>query len=110
MSKRVKRNLPVLKALVALKPKDRRAFLCQASEDLILTLSEISLNVLKGNIPLTKKQYTKLSKQKKFIKLFANHKTGVKHKRKVVSQTGGFLLPLLSIAVPFLSSLIAGGR
>lgn len=100
MSKRIKRNLPILKALFALKPSESRIFLCKGSNDLILALCEISLNVLKGNVPLTFDQYSKLNKQKKFIKLFANRKT-VKHKRKVLTQTGGFLLPLLGAAVPF---------
>ena len=110
MSKRIKRNLPIFKALLALKPSERRIFLCQGSDDLILALCEIALNVLKGNVPLTSDQYSKLNKQKKFIKLFANRKTGVKHKRKVLTQTGGFLLPLLGAAVPFLTSLLAGRR
>lgn len=110
MSKRIKRNLPILKALLTLKPKEIRGFLCHASEDLILTLCEISLNVLKGHIPLTSGQYSKLSKQKKFIKLFANHKTGVKHKRKVMIQSGGFLPLLLSTVLPFVTSMLSGGR
>lgn len=107
MSKRIKRNLPILKAMLTLKPKEIRDFLCHASEDLILTLCEISLNVLKGHIPLTSCQYTKLNKQKKFIKLFASNKTGVKHKRKVVAQTGGFLPLLLTNVIPFLTSMLA---
>lgn len=108
MSKRIKRNLPILKALLVLKPSERRSLLCHASEDLILTLCEIALNVLKGNIPLTSEQYAKLKKQKKFIKLFANRKTGLKHKRKVLMQSGGFLGTLLGVAIPLITSLITG--
>lgn len=51
MSKRIKRNLPILKPLVALKPSERRSFLCCGSQELLLC--EIALNVLKGHIPLT---------------------------------------------------------
>ena len=111
MSKRIKRNLPILKTLLALKPSERRILLCQGSDDLILAVCEIALNVLKGNIPLTSGQYSKLNKHKKFIKLFAKRKTGVKNKRKVLTQTGsGFLLPLLGAALPFLTSLFTGRR
>lgn len=110
MSQRIKRNLPFLKLLLTLKPKERRSFLCRATEDLILALCEICFNVLKGKIPLSSSQYAKLNKQKKFIKMFANRKSGIKHKRKVVTQSGGFIPALLSVALPFLASLITGGR
>ena len=107
MSKRIKRNLPLLKALTSLKPAERRSFLCQGPDDLILTLCEIALNVLKGNIPLTSAQYSRLRKEKKIIKLFADPKGPMKRKRKVLTQSGGFLLPLLGAAIPFLTSLFS---
>ena len=105
MSKRLRRNLPVLKTVLSLKPKQRKKNVCHSSEDLILALCEIALNVLKGNIPLTSTQYSKLNKQKKFIKLFADRKTGLPRKRKVLRQSGGFILPLLASSLPFLFNL-----
>lgn len=108
MSARIKRNWPLLKALFEGNARQKRAILQTASGELINTICELALNVLKGNIPLTGSQLKKIRKQKVGIKLFANKKTSIKKKRKVLNQKGGFLLPLLSVAIPFLTSLIAG--
>ena len=104
MSERLKRNLSVLTDLYRTTARQRKAILQSASEDLILTFCEIALNILRGNIPLTTKQFQKLKRQKAKIKLFANKKYSLKRKRKAI-QTGGFLFPLLSVALPVLTSL-----
>lgn len=106
MSKRVKRNIAILNAIPALKPDQRKGFISHCSDDFILSICEICLNVLKGNIPLNSEQYSRLKKHKTFIKLLADKKSSVKKKRKVVKQSGGFIGPLLSIALPFISGLI----
>lgn len=110
MSKRVKNHLPVLRALVSLRPQERKSFLCHSSDDFILTLCEIALNVLKGNIPLSKAQYNKLKKQKRLIKLFADKKVSLKRKRQSINQSGGFLGTLLSVAIPVISGLLAARK
>lgn len=107
MSAKLLRNLSLLKLLLKAKPGQRRVILQAATDELIVTLCEIALNILRGNIPLTEQQYQKLKRRKSDIKLIANKKIGVRRKRKFINQQGGFLLPLLSIAVPFITSLIA---
>lgn len=107
MSLRLKRNLPLLRALVRATPKERKTLLGHCSSDLILSLCEIALNLLKGRIPLTLTQLKNFKRQKTAIKLFANKRTSLQKKRHAIQQSGGFLLPLLSIAVPFITSLIA---
>ena len=75
--------------------------------NLILTLCEIAVNILKGKVPLNPTQFQKLKKKRAGIRLFADKKVGLlKKKKKLLNQSGGFLLPLLSIAVPFITSLI----
>ena len=106
MSDRLYRNLPLLKLLFKAKPAQRRVILQAASNELILTLCEVALNILKGTIPLTTTQYHVLKKKKFEIKFFADKKIGVSRKKKVINQKGGFLVPLLSIALPFITSLI----
>jgi len=64
------------------------------------------LNVLAGNIPLTPQQYQKVKRRRSEIKIVADKKIGVRRKRRFINQQGGFLLPLLSVAIPFISSLI----
>lgn len=107
MSDRICRNLPLLKLLLKAKPLQRRIILQTASNDLILMLCEVALNVLNGSIPLTPKQYRVLKRNKSCIKLFADKRVNVSRKKKVINQRGGFLLPLLSVALPFISSLIS---
>lgn len=99
----------MLTALYRGSAHQRKNILQSASKDLVLTLCEIALNILRGNIPLTAKQFKKFKKQKTKIKLCADKKASLKRKRKAI-QTGGFLLPLLSVAIPVLSSLFASSR
>lgn len=109
MSARIKRNAPLLKALYRATPKKRRDILIHSSPDFIQTLCEISLNLLKGNVPLTPSQFKKLKRQKKIIKLLADKRTSLKRKQQVLKkQTGGFLLPLLSAVVPLIGNLVGG--
>lgn len=108
MSDRIKRNLSLLQTLHGASPSQRVNIIKSASPDLLVALCEIAYNVLKGKIPLNKTQYQKLQKKKAGIRLLANKKVCASKKKKtMLKQSGGFLLPLLSIAVPFITSLIA---
>jgi hypothetical protein len=106
MSARLLRNLPLLKLLLKATPKQRRVILEAAADELIVTLCEVALNVVHGNIPLTPQQYQKLKRRRSEIKIVADKKVGVRRKRRLINQQGGFLLPLLSAAIPFITSLI----
>lgn len=107
MSARLCKYLPVLKLLHKATPKQRRLILQSASDEFILALCEVALNILYGVIPVSRQQYQKLKKRKADIKFVADKKIGIAAKKPVFNQKGGFLLPLLSVAVPFLTSLIA---
>lgn len=106
MSSRLSRSLPLLKVLYKANPKQRRLILQKSSDEFVLSLCEVALNILHGIIPLTPTQHRRLKKRKNEIKYVANKKIGVKRKRRLINQRGGFLLPLLSVAIPFISSLI----
>ena len=99
--------MTLLKSILKAKPLQRRLILQSASDELILTLCEVALNILRGTIPLTKAQYRKLEKKKTAIKFIADKKIGVLKKSLAINQQGGFILPLLSVAIAFISSLIA---
>jgi len=49
---------------------------------------------LRGNVPLTSKQTTKLRRNKKNLRSLATKKTSLKKKRQIL-QKGGFLAALL---------------
>jgi hypothetical protein len=104
MSLHLKRNLPLLRSLVGATAKEQKATLGHCSSDLTLSLCEIALNLLKGRIPLTLTQLKKLKRQKTAIKLFANKRASLQKKRHSIQQSGVFLVPLLSRAVPFITT------
>ena len=106
MSARVKRNLALLKHLIKTPPRQRKAILCAASDDLVAAISEIALNTLKGNIPLSPQQVRVLRKKRGLIKKLSNKKIPLRRKKHLVKQSGGFLGPLLSFAVPLLTGLL----
>lgn len=109
MSQRIKRNAVLLKALYHATPQKRKDIIAHCSPDFLQALCEIALNLLKGNIPLSTSQYKKLKRQKKIIRLLADHKTSLKRKHQVLKkQTGGFIFPLLSAAVPLIGNLLGG--
>ena len=110
MSARVRRNLVVLKQLYKARPASRRVILKNASADFLDTICEISLNILNGKIPLTRKQYTQLKKRKTQLRTLASRCTSIYRKKQVVNQSGGaFFLPAIAAAIPFLASLFTRG-
>lgn len=109
MSSRMQRNLALMELLYKSKPRMRKVIIAKAGPDFINALCEITLNVLRGNIPLTKHQYNKLKKKKSVIRLVADKKVKLLKKRKTITQHGGFLLPLLGAAIPFVASLFNRG-
>lgn len=102
----MQRNLTRLELLHKAAPRARGAIINNANADFINSLCEIALNILRGNIPLSTKQYKLLKKKKRVIRLVADKKVSHSKKRKFLNQTGGFLLPLLGSAIPFITSLI----
>ena len=68
-------------------------------------LSECCLNLLAGNVPIKECHVKKLSKYKKQLCQMANRKVALKSKRRLVTQSGGFIVPLLTILAPVISSI-----
>ena len=106
MSIRMQRNFALLDLLHKAAPRARGVIVNNTSPDFLNALCEIALNVLRGNIPLSSTQYKLLKKKKKVIRLIADKKVKHLKKKKTITQTGGFLLPLLGAAIPFIASLI----
>lgn len=109
MSSRMQRNLALLELSYKSPPSVRRVIVGHSSADFINALCEIALNVLKGNIPLNDKQYKQLKKPKNIIRVVADKKVELVKKKNAINQTGGFLLPLLGAAIPFITSLLTRG-
>lgn len=106
MSICVKRNLLLLKLLIKAPLQQKKAILCAAPEDLVAAISEIALNTLKGNISLSGRQVSVLRKKRLLIQKLSNKKISFLKKKLLVKQSGGFLAPLLSFAIPLITGLL----
>lgn len=53
----------------------------QCNRELIDCFSECARNVLKGNVPLKKRQFTRLQRRKKDLRALANARTSLKKKK-----------------------------
>src|SRR5215469_4562213 len=104
--KRIRSNYRFLELLRKVKPKLRRAILLNCGPGLLKSVGECALNVLRGNVKLTKCSRRKLRKHKDVLRKIADKKVKIDNKRKIIVQRGGFLLPLLSAVLPFLASLV----
>jgi hypothetical protein len=104
MSQRVKEHLHILQRLVKSCNKRRGRIISKCDDELLKCLCECAQNTLNSNVPLTPAQLKKLARHKKIVRELACKKTTLKAKRKkLLKQTGGFLLPLL---VPIITAII----
>lgn len=99
--KRLKVNKHILHVLKNCNTCVRKSILKNANPELIRTLCEISLNLVNGNMKVSKNCRARLKKYKKKLRELASSKGKVSSKRKILVQHGGFL-PLL------LGSLLTG--
>ena len=100
--RRFQKHYPDLKKLCKCSPKSRKKFLSNCSDDFIKNLCDCVVNVLKGNIKVSKYHHKKLSKKKAILRRLARKSISLKTKRKIFTQHGGFLGSLL---VPIISAV-----
>jgi CHAD domain-containing protein len=104
MSQRLQDHASILTRLVKSRNKQRHRIIAKSDDELIKCLSECAENTLNSNVPLTPAQLKKLTRHKKIVRCLACKKTSLKTKRKkILKQTGGFLLPLL---IPIISAIL----
>ena len=66
---------------------------------------ECAKNILKGNVPLSRRQMSTLRRQKQNLRQLALKKVAVKKKKKIL-QKGGFISALLGPALSLLGSVV----
>ncbi|KAJ8027017.1 hypothetical protein HOLleu_32029 [Holothuria leucospilota] len=80
-----------------------KLFLRHADESLITSLCEcVPFNVVKGNVPVSKAQRSKLARYKKHLRALGDKRLSRTKRRNTLVQQGGFLSFLLK---PIISSL-----
>lgn len=85
----------LLRALHRASPAMRKSILKGADAGLIRNLVEITHNVIRGNVKLSKAQKSKLSRHKRVLRKIVKRGENWKSKKKVLLQKGGGILPLL---------------
>ena len=83
----------------------------KAPKEIIDTVCECCLNVLKGTVPLSPEQKQKLGKHRYLLRQMVKKKIPLHQKKKMMVQRGGFLplpiRPLLkAVAAPILGSIV----
>ena len=107
MSNRMKKHLPMLKWLSTAKPKEQKAVIRVLGNDALKAVDECCVNVLKGNVPLTKSQKHRLSRFKQVMrKLGGGGKALSTSSKRRLIQTGGFLGALLPPILSILGGLL----
>jgi len=110
-SKRITDHFGVLEYLKSLNARDQKSFINGASIELLKTISEICLNLIKGTIDISKDNINKLRKYKKQILTLSEKKHSAKKRRKVCSQKGGFLPTLIGLTLPgIITAIISATR
>ena len=101
MSARVKKNYPLLKWLSQAKPRVARSVIGSVDKEVLDSICEVCLNILKGNVPLSPDQKRRLCKHKQTLRRLACSSRGSEKVKRALVQKGGFLgallHPLLSI-------------
>lgn len=98
-------NIEHLKLLGKCKNKGRLLRKCPNS--LVKCVCECALNLLKGNIPITHRQKSKLIPYKRTLRKLSNKKIPLFKKRRLLVQKGdGLLSILLPAAVSVLSTFL----
>lgn len=105
MSKRVKKHAAIIQWLSKAKPPIVRAVIKGADKDLVNTLCECGLNVLKGTVPLSPSQKRRLVRYKQVLRTLVRKKTSIKRK-KALLQKGGFLGAILGPVLGALGHLL----
>ena len=88
------------------KPAAIKKIIKNANRDLLKAISEISLNMLRGNLPLTLAQKKKLKPHRHVMRRITDKNTNLTAKRKYI-QKGGFLASLLSVGLPLIIKSIS---
>ncbi len=102
----LKEHIDILKILQNPNNKYSKIILKNADVKLVNTLCEIIYNVLETNINISDTDKKELVKHKKVL-LKLLKKSGLKNKRKILSQKGGFLQFVLPAVITGLASIIS---
>ena len=103
---KLKSHLPFLCACFKGHGKQRRDMITAANREQIESISEIALNLLKGNILIPKSSFERLKPYKDKLLYLTRKKPSLKQKKEVLNQKGGFLPALAGLVAPLAVGLL----
>lgn len=104
--------MTLLQGLSRIPHRYRQKLIKELPKGAIDCVGECCLNIIKGNVRLTKAQKQQLSSRKTHIRKLSKKQVPITEKKKIINQTGGFILPLHlkpllgSILGPILGGLV----
>lgn len=100
-------GLAFMKKLRKSKIRARKVLLKKANNSDLKVLSECALNVCSGNVPCSHLQRNRFKRYKKELLALCSKCCPLKKRKKIlIKQAGGFIGPLLSVAIPALASIL----
>ena len=99
-----------LEGLTHLPPKYRQKMINNSPKEVIDSVGECCLNIIKGNVRLTKAQKQNLQARQRHIRLLSSKQVSLPEKKKIINQKGGALLGLLlkPLLAPIVGSVLGG--
>jgi uncharacterized protein YlxP (DUF503 family) len=85
--------------------KRRNKLIDVASNNEIRAISECIMNIIQGNVPISKTQLQHLKQHKNVLRSISSKCHSMKRKRTILKQKGGFLPAIIPVALKALSSL-----
>ena len=109
MTRRVLKNLELLKALNECGSVKKREILESVNPEVVNAVCDCIHNVLQGNIPISNLSKEKLQKKKTILRKLTKRGTTAKDRRKILTQKGSGLFPLLPLILgPALGQVLKG--
>jgi len=105
--RRLRKHLPLLRVIAgSRRPKQCQSLLQHADKEFVECLCECIQNVTQGNLHIDKHRRQRLVKHKGLLRRIIDKRTGLRRKRKLLTQSGGFLPLLLAPIIGLAGSLI----
>ena len=103
---KLRKTFEKVRILSVATPHVRKQLLQQGGREVVDCISECCVNILKGNVHLSPKQKSCLTKYKHKLREIAKKKVSLQQKKKIIQQ-GGFLLgAILAPVASVLASLL----
>jgi len=103
---RTRSNYHISQAFKEASPQMRRAIIENWDRDLVVGIGELELNALNVSCKFSRRGADRLRKNRTVLRHLVNKDIALGKKMKLILQTGGFLLPLMTATLSALPSLI----